>query len=143
MVRKPQTYSIGEAEERRLKLKSYAQQLEELAEKRGKSQRESGVLDQKVSDESKDPLGWKSRKNDDGTPAWSKAALNSKLVITDGLACVGHHNWKVLRRTPYIFEPLAQECYITTALLGSDVKQEKTLPKGEVAILDLDRNVKD
>ena len=56
---------------------------------------------------------------------------------------MGEHNWKVLKHTPYVFEPMAQENYVTTAALkGSDVDLGEKLPGKGVAILDLDRNVK-
>ena len=73
-----------------------------------------------------------------------KAALNGRPVFADDHACVGEHNWQVLTRTPYVFEPLAQECYVTTAALrGSDVNTAKEMLGGGVVILDLDRNVKE
>ena len=136
---------IGEAEERRLKLKSYAQQLEELAKKRGNLKRKKSELDQKVASGAKTFLKPNPDENERGKRAWGKAALNSKPVISDGMACLGQHNWKVLRRTPYIFEPLAKECYYITsaALQVSGVSMKRTLPKNGVAIFDLDRNVKD
>ena len=97
---------IGEAEERRLKLKSYAQQLEELAAKKGLAKKQDkevcreGCSHEVKSREVKGSacLGPGEEKTEECSRY--KAALSNKPVVTDGKACVGNHNWKVLRRTP-------------------------------------------
>ena len=145
---------IGEAEEKRLQLKSYAQQLEELA-KKGGGRADTTATAKVEATNGKHKCAY-SQVEVNGEPRLrfrgaaeasvdvaAKAALNGKPVTSDGEACVGQHNWKVLKRTPYIFEPLAQECYITTAALrGCDVKPGKKLPKHGAGILDLDREVR-
>ena len=140
---------IGEAEEERLKLRSYAQQLEDLARKgvgKGKprvpvNEKKHGKSDKHSYKQAK----FKGSQRQSGEPPTRsvRASLGDKPVLADGEACVGEHNWTVFKRTPYLLEPLTQECYVTTAALqGSDVKAGKTLPNNGVAILDLDRNVR-
>ena len=135
---------IGEAEEKRLKLRFYAEQIEDLAKKgsenlkrrKPKAPDKCACCQDKVNANDGEP-----RETD--TSDGYKAALLGKPVIADGHACVGEHDWKVLKRTPYVLEPMAQECYVTTAALrGGDVSKAKTVFENGVAILDLDRNVK-
>ena len=145
---------IGEAEEKRLKLRSYAEQLEDLARKgveNGKRKCAKNAPNN-ASNPACDCTQVKFKENPEfcspvnmgaAERPRTKAAINGKPIVADGEACVGKHNWKVLRRTPYIFEPLAQECYITTAALrGCEVKPSKDLPEAGVGILDLERNVR-
>ena len=142
---------IGEAEEKRLKLRSYAEQLEDLARR---------VADKDNVNRPKEPdkcckqgncavMHLKEQPTSVSSPRklkieeQVKRALSGKSVVADGNACVGEHNWTVLTRTPYVFEPLAQECYVTTAALqGSEIDVKNSLPVKGVAILDLDRQVK-
>ena len=93
---------IGEAEEKRLKLRSYAEQLEDLAE-RGRK------IKPKAPDKcSKQNCCDIERKVDAGTEGSGagverrerfKASITSRPVLADGHACIGEHNWQVLNRT--------------------------------------------
>ena len=67
-----------------------------------------------------------------------------KPVRKEGEAYVGTQNWLTLTRTPCVFEPLAQECYVTTAALkGCDVVAGRELLERGVGILDLDQEIRD
>ena len=99
---------IGEAEEKRLKLRSYAEQLEDLARKC----EESSKKDKPKAPDKCSKHCCSTSQLDGGTTVSSetkneqnhvpfKAARYIKPALADGHACVGEHNWKVLKRTPY------------------------------------------
>ena len=116
---------IGEAEEKRLKLRSYATQLEDLARKNAKkanakfkcASNACGHTDCMHTQQA-DAEILSDRSNSSSFRGKTKAVLTRKPVIADGHACVGEHNWTVLKRTPFVLKPLANECYVTTAALA-------------------------
>ena len=90
---------IGEEEEKRLKLRSYKQQLEDLARK-GLGKGKPRAHDAKQSGNKTDPRAHsqvkakKSReqKSDNENVGGIRTTLGSRKVEADGDACVGEHN---------------------------------------------------
>lgn len=59
----------------------------------------------------------------------------TKEVWADGEVFVGEQNWCVMKTVPYVFEPLADACYVNTAALrGTEEKQGKELSERGVTI---------
>ena len=150
---------LGQAEERRLNFKSFAEQLECVASKASKAGK--GVVrvspNGELEIETQVPCVTQVQRNGVSFYRFKRGAVvaNPKSrpvaddpeirpVTSDGQAYVGQKNWKTLTSTPYVFEPLAQECYVTTAALtGSEEQSGQKLPANGVGILDLDRPIKD
>ena len=66
-----------------------------------------------------------------------------KEIWADGEVFVGESNWRAMKKVPYVFEPLANACYVTTAALrGMDAKKGREVPERGVLVRDLERNVK-
>lgn len=125
---------IGDAEEKRLKLRSYAEQLEDLAKKNTKrSERSKRKQLHVCCDHNHEfirqelPGGGKGKDFATEYCRPVKSTLNGRPIIADGHACVGKHNWTVLKRTPYVLEPLAQECYMLPLLPSGGATLKKAI----------------
>ena len=112
---------LGQAEEKRLKLRSFAEQ-QDVARKNAKTK--GGAEAIKV-------------------PESASTTTDNAEVYPDGKLYFGEKAWRTLKRTKYMFEPLASGCYVTTAALqGEEKSSGRDLPAQGVAILDLDRGIK-
>ena len=153
---------MGQAEESRLGLKSYKKQIEELA---GKIQR--GEKEQLTAEDSSNPansenkckvaIGGKVRtvRFEAGKQPVFKRRLRlgatddefgheAGEVKADGYAFVGEQNWLALEKTPYVMDPMCQGVYITTAAVrGQDLKLAKDPPPNPVKTYDLSQEMQD
>ena len=127
---------VGEAEEKRLKLRSFADQIEDLAKRIGlaaKTKRKSPDFETARVAEAGKCFRQQSTESGTGYTA------SGKVVQGDGYAYVGEQDWWSQTQTEYLFEPLAEDCYITTAALADSKGLEREgLPEGGVAATDLE-----
>ena len=142
---------LGKVEEKRLQLKTYAEQLEEVAVKaraKGKEARFEPLGEEEEGTKSflhnKDAVCKcrATKKVLPEDPLQSGTASHSE-VHADGELYAGEHNWQTLSKAVYVLEPLANACYVTTAAL-TGVKDwgKAQVPEGGVSVLDLDEDVK-
>ena len=142
---------LGQVEERRLSLKTFAEQLEEVA-RRGSgpgTKRRVWIPPLEKSAEAKQdeaPEEGCSR----GCPCKAKKEKVEKKdpptklreVWDEGSCFLGQKGWSSLTYVPYVLEPLADDCYVTTAaLFGSEEQINDDVPEGGVMILDVDPTI--
>ena len=142
---------LGQVEERRLSLKTFAEQLEDMARRgsgTGAKRRilvpcltEGGLKKSKEGSVVKaDGAAPISRAKVDGADA--KAVKSAKVptkrlaeVWDEGSCFISPRGWSSLSYVPYVLEPLAEDCSVTTAALsGDEVPIQSNEPKGGVII---------
>lgn len=134
---------LGQVEERRLRLKTFAEQLEEVA-RRGNGAREGGKVTIPPREREAAGRNWARGENakrakEDGD---HDSVNKLKEVWNEGSCFVGSRGWNSLTYVNYVVEPLAEDCYITTAALPGDEEDlNDKEPPGGVLILDLESNV--
>ena len=142
---------LGKVEEKRLRIKTYAEQLEEVAVKaraEGREARFDPLFEEGNSTEDSLRSGDNHAKCQKKKTALPESPLasgtkNQVEVHADGELYVGEHNWQTLLKARYVLEPLANACYVTTAALtGVEGNGKSEVPEGGVSVLDLDEDVK-
>ena len=145
---------IGRREERRLNLRSYADQLQDVAsqseddvivppEKEKKNERKFKTTKIKQNGKAK-----KVRFQIPEEPRFKRRLARSEPparvapVVSDGGAFVGGAGWSSMQEVKYVREPAAQETYVTTAaLVAEKTKLEPLGHKVQVAASDLSPEV--
>ena len=147
---------IGKAEERRLGLSSFKDQLEALAGeiKDGKKEQPSAPKRAKGS-----PCLQSVQIDEEGKlrtvrfevgqqPAYKRRLQLGVVddecgampgqIKADGYAFAGERNWKALQKTPYVMDPMVEGMYVTTAAVaGQDLKLASEPPPQPVKTYNL------
>ena len=129
-------YYIGKAEERRLGLTSFKEQVENLAEEIKNGTRKQPGAPKKAKDaaavqESRVKLDGKYRTvrfEASKQPSYKRRLRLGKRddlhgsapgeIKAYGYAFAGEENWKALQRTPYVMDPMVDGLYVTTAAVA-------------------------
>ena len=123
---------IGQAEEKRLNLRTFADQLEDLARDASEEGNpvhvtsgqvvEEGVVRKNGSAGGKDTLQLPSSKRykrrlsvEEREPIDEPPV---EEILPDGKLFAGEEHWRVLQKTDYLADPKADKCYVTTQALA-------------------------
>ena len=147
---------IGKAKEQRLKLRSFAKQLEDVARRSNNNSNEHVTSGQTPPEyfmqENKSESGVKTV-TFTSAPRYKchltvqgqadQPAQADPPIRQDGKCFVGSENWQSLVETEYLTEPMADQNYVTTgALAASQYALAGDKPEQPVAILDLAEKVR-
>ena len=131
---------LGQAEETRLNLKSYARQLEEMAERS-----KAGLVvppEEEANPQNSPPIRATQVKTGDSVkkvkfdaaeqPRYKRRLAKAQenfgtaaKVEDDGKAFVGTEGWKSMVEVKYLREPAAQQTYVTTTALAGEKTEYK------------------
>ena len=149
---------IGKAEEKRLKLRSFASQLEDVARKQskdvGKAYVTAGGEGSKVKVNTRKSESGEATVSFKQEPRFKRrlgvvkerppTAQPPREIREDGQLFVGGKHWSILQETPYLCEPFAERNYVTTAARdGLEYKLDGQISSKPVKTLDLGESVKD